>query len=154
MNGQRDVTGRAPADLRIGELAAALGLNPKTIRYYEEIGLLPAPPRTAAGYRLYGEGDAERLRFIGQAKAIGFTLEQIGEILGVRDAGRPPCEHVLSLLDRRLAEVDAQLRTLSDVRHELATLRKEAAAAPVPAGACVCGLIERHATTRGATRAR
>jgi DNA-binding transcriptional MerR regulator len=60
--------------LRIGELATELGINPKTIRYYEAIDLLPAPVRTTAGYRLYGAPDRERLRFITKAKAIGFTL--------------------------------------------------------------------------------
>ncbi|MDP8900894.1 MAG: heavy metal-responsive transcriptional regulator [Actinomycetota bacterium] len=101
---------------RIGELAGELGLNPKTIRYYEAIGLLPAPARTATGYRLYGTADRERLRFIGKAKAIGLTLAEIGEVLTLRDDGTCPCPHVLGLLDRKLAAVDAQLRLLSDVR--------------------------------------
>ena len=85
---------------RIGELAAELGLNPKTIRYYEAIGLLPEPRRTPAGYRCYGVDDRERLRFIAQAKAIGLSLQEISEILAIRQAGNPPCRHVAAVLDR------------------------------------------------------
>lgn len=134
--------GPAPR-LRIGELAAELGLNPRTIRYYEAIGLLPAPPRTPAGYRLYGAAGRERLRFIARAKAIGLTLDEIGEILALRREGRPPCEHVLALLERKLAAVDRQLRALAEFRQALVALREGAAEAR-GADAGVCGIIERH----------
>jgi len=96
--------------LRIGGLAAELGLNPKTLRYYEEISLLPAPRRMSSGHRLYNATDRQRLRFILKAKAIGLTLDEIREILTLRDRGESPCEHVLALLDRKLAKVDQQLR--------------------------------------------
>ncbi len=135
--------------LRIGELAAELGLNPKTIRYYEQIGLLPAAPRTESGYRLYGADDVERLRFIGKAKAIGLSLEEIGEILALRREGHAPCAHVLELLDRKLAAVDRQLRALRAFRRELVGLRAEAARTAT-AEACVCGIIERHELAGGA----
>ena len=131
--------------MRIGELAAAVGLNPKTIRYYEQIRLLPAQARTASGYRVYGPDDEDRLRFIGKAKAIGLSLKEIGEILNLRRDGERPCEHVLALLDRKLAEVDAQVRALTDFKHELVTMREEAAETSV-AEACVCGIIEHHVT--------
>lgn len=132
--------------LRIGELAAEFELNPKTIRYYEEIGLLPAPRRNQAGYRLYDAADRERLRFIGKAKAIGLTLEEISNILALRRDGELPCAHVLALLDRKIAVVDQQLRALADFRQELVVLREEAAE-HVTADACVCGIIERHEPT-------
>ena len=118
---------RNQAQVRIGELATELGLNPKTIRYYEEIGLLPTPQRTPAGYRLYSAADRERLQFIGKAKAIGLTLEEIREILMLRRDGERPCAHVLGLLDQKLATVDAQLRTLTDFRQDLVALRQAAA---------------------------
>lgn len=129
--------------LRIGELAAELGLNPKTIRYYEQIGLLPIPPRTEAGYRLYGAADQDRLRFIRKARAVGLTLDEIGEVLALRREGRRPCEHVLSLLDAKLAAVDEQLGALTEFRQELVGLRAEAAET-MSTDACVCGVIERH----------
>jgi DNA-binding transcriptional MerR regulator len=128
---------------RIGELAAALGLNPKTIRYYEQIGLLPEPQRTSSGYRRYGQDDLERLRFIGKAKAIGLTLEEIKQVLTIRRDGKAPCEHVRALLEQKLAAIDRQLRALADVRRELITLRDEASRTAA-ADACVCGIIEQH----------
>lgn len=133
--------------LRIGELAADLGLNPKTIRYYEEIGLLPAPSRSPAGYRQYSSSDRDRLRFILKAKAIGLTLEEISEILQLRDGGTDPCAHVRDLLDRRLAAVEDHFRVLSDLRHELLALREEAGA-PDGESAEVCGIIEHHEPVR------
>lgn len=133
--------------MRIGELATELGLNPKTIRYYEEIGLLPTPQRTPVGYRLYDATDRERLQFIGKAKAIGLTLEEIREILMLQRDGEQPCAHVLVLLDQKLATVDAQLRTLTEFRRDLVDLREEAAET-MSGDACVCGIIELHETTR------
>lgn len=135
------------AHLRIGELAGLLGINPKTIRYYEQIGLLPAPRRTPAGYRLYGAADRERLRFIGQAKALGLTLAEIGEILSLRDGGACPCSHVCGVLDHKLAAIDAQLRTLIGLRRELLVLREEAATAAQEC-APICAIIEQHNSAR------
>lgn len=134
------------SQLRIGDLAAELGLNPKTIRYYEEIGLLPPARRTENGYRLYDAADRERLQFIGKAKAVGLSLEEIGEILTVRGSGVQPCEHVLGLLDHKLVAVEEQLRTLSDFRQELLSLRVEARQT-MRSEACVCGIIELHKIT-------
>jgi MerR family transcriptional regulator, Zn(II)-responsive regulator of zntA len=104
------------AQLRIGELAAELGVNPKTIRYYESIGLLPAPQRSSAGYRLYGADDRERLYFIRKAKTVGLTLEEIRDILILRGDGKPLCDYVLRLIDRKLDRIDEQLRMLLDIR--------------------------------------
>lgn len=128
---------------RIGELAAELGLNPTTIRYYEAIGLLPPPARSAAGYRTYGEEDVVRLRFIGKAKGIGLTLEEIQQILRLGRNGGPCCSHVLSLLDRRIAEIDEQIRTLAGLREDIATLRTSATEGPSD-GALICPIIEQH----------
>ena len=135
---------------RIGELAAELGLNPKTIRYYEQIGLLPVQVRTSSGYRVYGPADQDRLRFIGKAKAIGLSLKEIGEILELRVAGERPCEHVVQLLDRKLVEVEAEVRALTDFKQDLVAMREEAVDTST-AEACVCGIIEHHVTLfRGA----
>ena len=133
--------------VRIGELAREFGLNPKTLRYYDEIELLPAPERAENGYRLYGDGDCELLRFIGKAKAVGLTLEEIGEILALRREGEPPCEHVLGLLDHKLRVVEEQLQTLADFRQELIALCEEAGKTQ-QVDACVCGIIELHTARR------
>jgi DNA-binding transcriptional MerR regulator len=104
--------------------AAELGLSADTLRYYERLGLLPPPARTAAGYRLYDEDAAERLRFICGARRMGLRLADIKELLDVRDRGQCPCGHTRDLVGRRLAEVEAELRQLSAVRGQLLSLKK------------------------------
>ena len=138
--------GSACDGVRIGELAAEHGLNPKTIRYYEEIGLLPAPPRDASGYRRYGRADRERLRFIAKAKAVGLTLQEIGDVLALRAGGAEPCPHVRALVDRKLAAVDDQLRRLAAIRADLLALRVEAASIRC-SSTSICALIELHTPT-------
>lgn len=131
------------APRRIGELAAELGLNPKTIRFYEEIGLLPPAKRSENGYRLYDDADRERLQFISKAKAVGLSLEEISQILTVSSSGTQPCEHVLGLLDQKLAAVEAQMRALADFQQELLLLREEASQT-MRVDTCICGIIELH----------
>lgn len=132
--------------LRIGQLAAELGINPKTIRFYEEIGLLLPAKRSENGYRFYDKTDRERLQFIGKAKAVGLSLEEISEILKVSSSGTQPCEHVLGLIDHKLLAVEAQMRALADFRQELLHLREEASQT-MRGDACVCGIIELHQIT-------
>ena len=138
---------RDDAPRHIGALAAQLGLNPKTIRYYEQLGLLPPPTRTDSGYRLYDGRDETRLSFILQAKAIGLTLAEIRDILTVQAGGSPPCAYVLALLDQKVVEIDRRLAALTEVRAELVTLRREAAHTMHTRAtqAEVCGIIEAHA---------
>jgi DNA-binding transcriptional MerR regulator len=128
---------------RIGQLADELGINPKTIRYYEELGLLAPVARNAAGYRQYTGREREALRFVITAKASGLTLAEIGDILALRRAGEEPCTHVRRMLDRKLAAVEERLRALSVFREELLALRDAAAS---PCDGRVCGIIERHAS--------
>jgi DNA-binding transcriptional MerR regulator len=108
----------------ISAQAAALGLSPDTLRYYERLGLLPPPRRTAAGYRLYGEEAAERLSFISGAKRMGLRLADIKQLLDVRDKGQCPCGHTKALVERRLAEVEAEMQQLRAVRTQLLTLQE------------------------------
>jgi DNA-binding transcriptional MerR regulator len=136
-----------PFPLRIGQLATVLQLNPKTIRYYEAIDLIPAPRRNASGYRLYSVAERDRLRFIAKAKAIGFTLREIGQILALRDGGNEPCPYLGELLARKLAAIDTQIRLLRELRAELLALRQEmmvTACSSTP----ICGPIERHELAR------
>lgn len=136
---------------RIGEVAREYGLNPRTLRYYEAIGLLPAPQRTPVGYRLYGVPHREHLRFIVKARAIGLTLAEIRDIVSLRDHGDRPCAQVLTILNGKLAAVDRQLTALAAFRQELVALRAEARETQ-HADACVCGIIERHELTTPARR--
>jgi len=111
----------------IGELAASAGLSAKAIRFYEEAGLMPAPPRTPGGYRDYPPGAAGRLAFIRQAQTAGFSLAEIRGILSVRDGGRAPCRHVTGLISEHLAQVDERIAELTRTRAALARLRDRAA---------------------------
>ncbi len=133
-------------EMQIGELAGSLRLNPKTLRYYEQIGLLPQPQRSANGYRLYTAQDYAHVRFILKAKAIGFTLAEIREIVVLQHSGVQPCRHVETLIEEKVAAIDARLRVLADVRAELAALHNEAHHSKT-APACICGIIEQHAVS-------
>ena len=88
------------ASLLIGEVAERTGLSAPTIRYYESIGLVKPPARSEAGYRRYSDTTVEELRFIKKAQALGFSLDEIAEILKLSRAGRRPCSHVLDLAHR------------------------------------------------------
>lgn len=105
--------------MRIGELAERSGVPAKTIRYYEDIGLLPAPPRLESGYRDYEPSTLDRLAFIRAAQGVGLSLGEIRGILALRDQGATPCSHVLELLRARAAELDRRIAELRDLRHEL-----------------------------------
>ena len=134
------------AGRHVGELASEFGLNPRTIRYYERIGLLAASTRTAAGYRIYGPADRDRLRFILKAKTVGLSLSEIRDILALRRQGVTPCTHVLAVVEDKLRQLDQHIRALTEFREELVTLRTDAVATP-PLDGCVCGVIERHEPT-------
>lgn len=114
--------------MKIGEVAERSGVPAKTIRFWEDHRLLPAPARTPAGYRDYDPAILERLAFIRHAQAAGLTLEHIRQILDIRDDGQPPCAHVGDLIACRLAEVEARLAELARARAQLAALALRAAA--------------------------
>ena len=114
--------------MKIGDIAERSGVTAKTIRFWEEQHLLPAPDRTAAGYRDYDPAILERLAFIRHAQAAGLSLEHIRQVLDIRDDGQPPCAHVADLIARRLAEVEARLAELARARDQLAVLAARAAA--------------------------
>ena len=109
--------------LRIGELAAATGFTPKTLRYYEDVGLIRPDRRSESGYRLYGEAAVGRLRFVHLAQGVGLRLEDIRQILEISDGGRPPCDHVMAIVDRDLDGISEQLERLHELRDGLLALR-------------------------------
>jgi DNA-binding transcriptional MerR regulator len=113
--------------MRIGEIAGRAGVPAKTIRFWEDEGLLPPPGRTPVGYRDYDPAVLDRLAFIRYAQAAGLTLASIRQVLAIRDGGQPPCMHVTDLIARRLAEVDARLAELTRARDQLVVLAARAA---------------------------
>ncbi len=127
--------------MQIGELADRAGVNTKTIRYYESIKLLPPPDRTAAGYRTYGPDDETRLTFIKTAQHLGLSLDEIREVIALREAGTAPCEHVRGVLRQQVRDISRRIADLRRLRQELQTL--EAAIDGIPqGGAAVCRIIE------------
>lgn len=127
--------------MRIGALAEQLGLNPKTIRYYEGIGLLPEPRRTESGYRDYDESTVELVTFIKTAQRLGISLDAIREIVALRDRGEQPCTYVRDVLRREVAEIDERIAELGRLRDQLVALDEEAERLPED-GTVRCRLIE------------
>lgn len=108
--------------LFIGKVAQQAGSNPKTIRYYETIGLLPKPQRGENRYRIYSEETVELLQFIKKAQGLGLSLSEIREIIELRRRGCEPCIHVRALLARRIADLDQRLSDLVALRKKLERL--------------------------------
>jgi Cu(I)-responsive transcriptional regulator len=103
----------------IGELAKQTGVNPETIRYYEQIGMLPAPSRTAARYRVYTPTHVDRLRFIRGARALGFGLDDIRELISLSSERHRSCAAVDAIATRQLVEVRDRVRQLRGLEAEL-----------------------------------
>jgi DNA-binding transcriptional MerR regulator len=103
------------------ELARLAGVSTDALRYYERLGLLPAVPRSASGYRLFSAQALSRVRLIRGALAIGFSIRELTEIFAERDRGGAPCQRVLVLAQEKLATVEASLREMQIWRRELKT---------------------------------
>lgn len=141
--------------LRIGELAERTGFTAKTLRYYEEIGLLRPARRSESGYRLYGDDAVDRLRFVRRSRGLGLRLDEIRRILEISDEGRVPCEHVVAVVDRRLDDIAEQMARLTNLRRDLAGLRARLVnaletGAVSPGRACPC--FEEEAMEAGGER--
>lgn len=128
--------------MRIGEVAERSRVNATTIRYYEEIGLLPTPERTPAGYRDYTDSAVARLDFIRAAQSIGLSLGEIGEVLALRGRGETPCQHVVALIEERTAELAERIAALEQMRNDLVELAKQARRLPPRDDAPFCHILE------------
>jgi DNA-binding transcriptional MerR regulator len=134
---------QAKKKLTIGQLAKRFGLNIRTLRYYEAIGLLPAASRSESGYRLYGAEEEELLRFILQAKSVGFTLEEIQEIMRLGRHGSACC-YVRETMGRHIAAIDDQISQLQKVRKQLQSAVTDWQLPRVLDDGQICGLIEQR----------
>ena len=108
--------------LSIGDLGRATGTKIETIRYYERIGLLPSPPRTAGNYRSYTPGHLGRLRFVRRSRSLGFTLDQIRALLDLSDQRERECEAVDAIAREHVADVERKIADLTALRRELNSL--------------------------------
>jgi MerR family copper efflux transcriptional regulator len=128
--------------LTIGQAAEAAGVTRKAVRVYEARGLLPAAERTEAGYRLYSERDVELMTFIRRARTLGLHLDDIRDVLAIRNGGTPPCATVRDLLDDRITEIDTTVAELLALRKTLAETRQRADDCTDDQPVTVCGIIE------------
>ncbi len=108
--------------LLIGEVAKRSGASRKALRLYEAAGILPAARRTSSGYRVFDSDALDLLAFVRQAQRLGFTLDQIKEIVTIKRAGRAPCPHVRDLVKRKAEELEQRLADLMEIREGLRTL--------------------------------
>jgi DNA-binding transcriptional MerR regulator len=120
------VKGVSSSAVQIGELARRSGQSVKALSYYEGIGILAPPARTAGGYRDYGEDVLGRLEFVRAAQAVGLTLDEIREVIGFRERGEVPCGHVLDVILHHAQEVDRRIVALQHLRGDLGSLARRA----------------------------
>lgn len=129
--------------MRIGELAEQAGVNPKTVRYYEDIGVLPPSQRSESGHRVFGHHDLERLTFVRTAQRLGFSLDEIREVLAFRDRNEQPCAFVLDTLTQKVSQLDQRIAEMSALRDQLVQLQ-QAAQRLRGRSACYCSVIEHN----------
>jgi DNA-binding transcriptional MerR regulator len=141
-------------ELKIGELASAAGVSRNNIIIYEQCGLLPCAGRTRGGYRLYREEEIERLRFIRQAQALGFSIDEIRELLPEHGAGLAECRRVRDRLNSTLEEMDARLTEMHAFQHTLVAYLEECEALTGKRGNTCPVLFEISHPTRRRARQR
>jgi MerR family copper efflux transcriptional regulator len=134
-----DWTGRG--SMKIGEVSKLSGIGIEALRFYERSGLLGKPIRSMSGYRLYDEGVLERLAFIKKAQTLGFSLDEIKQIIHDAQSGTIPCDEVREIVRRRLEELDERMREMQRYRDELSQTREEWDEVGRAPGH-ICGLIE------------
>ncbi|HEY0003581.1 MAG TPA: heavy metal-responsive transcriptional regulator [Pyrinomonadaceae bacterium] len=129
------------AALKIGELSKLSGIGIEALRFYEKSGLLDRPSRTVSGYRLYDEKALDRLAFIKRAQMLGFSLDEIRQIIAESEAGQSPCAGVREVVRKRLQELDERMAQMRRYRRELALALEQWDRAGEVRGH-ICGLIE------------
>lgn len=126
-------------NLTIGQLAQEAGINPESVRFYEAQSLLPEPPRSTAGYRLYSRTAVLRIRFIKRAQDLGFSLKEIKELLSLAEDRMTDCADVRALAQTKVDEISQKIRTLEAMRNALTGLT---ASCPGTGSAAKCSILE------------
>lgn len=128
--------------LRIGEVSALAGVSTHTLRYYERLGILPHPPRTPSGYRIYGPDAVDQVAFIKKAQSLGLRLSEVQEVLEISSGGRQPCGHVRDLIAARIRDVERRVRELRELHRTLEDTLALLDEAPSASAGCRCPVIE------------
>jgi MerR family mercuric resistance operon transcriptional regulator len=115
-----------------GALAALSGCNVETIRYYEQIGILPAPPRSQGGHRLYGNDLIKRLTFVRRARELGFTLEEIRQLLRLVDGGNYTCAQIETLALQHARDIHQKIAHLKKLKSVLETMASQCTGGEIP----------------------
>ena len=130
--------------MKIHEFAQRTGLPAKTIRYYETIGLLASPRRAPNGYREYNEQDLERARFVAGTRSLDLSLDEIKEILAMRDRREAPCRTLLNLIEQKANQIEERIRLLKQMEADLRKLHALGLTFPtddVDGKNCICHLV-------------
>lgn len=130
--------------LTIGQLANEIGVATETLRYYERRGLVTPSARSDSGYRLYGDEARERLRFIRRAQALGFSLEEVAELLAMSDSPEADAGSVKALTEDRIADIEARIRDLMHLRDGLKTLSEQCPGHGSTADCPILGALSWH----------
>jgi MerR family transcriptional regulator, copper efflux regulator len=127
----------------IGELSHQTGISAQAIRYYERIELIPSAQRAKNGYRIYQNTDVERLRFIQRVRQLDFSLDNIAEILALRERGEAPCYYVTDVMKGQIREIQNRLQDLQRLQDELLVLYQTSQELPIDTATndCVCNRI-------------
>ena len=135
-----------------GRLALRTGCNIETIRYYERVGLLPPPPRSAGGHRLYGEGLVRRLNFVRRSRDLGFSIEEIRELLRLVDGGTYTCREVEKLARDHVREIRRKIADLRKLERVFETMAAQCSGDAVPDCPIIDALFDPDGPSRLATR--
>jgi DNA-binding transcriptional MerR regulator len=127
--------------IQIGEVAQLTGLSIDTIRFYEKQSLLSIPKRTASGYRLYEQVDVDRLQFISRAQTLGFSLQEIHELVLIEAGTEPACSHVRDLIASKVVQVRSKLAELEQIESRLLMASQQCNAALVIACDSECPVL-------------
>lgn len=130
--------------MRIGDVAKRAGVTPKTIRFYEQSGLLRRAARTSAGYRDYSSSAIDEVLLIRKAQALGFSLEDVREILELARSGTAPCSRVRDVARRHIVDIESRIKLLQRLRTQLngAVARWRDGGEPEDCAQSFCGLIQ------------
>ncbi|MGR3638849.1 MerR family transcriptional regulator [Alterinioella nitratireducens] len=128
--------------LRRGDLARLTGCNLETIRYYETIGVMPEPPRSSKNYRVYDDTHVTRLRFVMRARELGFTLDEVRDLLAMVDGGQQTCGEVQALATAHLATVRTKIADLRRIEHVLSSTVAQCTGDDVPECPVIDALTE------------
>lgn len=124
--------GRAVSEFTIGQLSKLTAVNIETIRYYEKIGIMPNPPRTGSGYRIYSEPHIQRLSFVRRSRELGFSQPEVRRLLTLVDEHSYTCAEVQEITAKQLAAVRTKIKDLRKLEKALAKMVSECAGGDVP----------------------